>query len=157
MLAGKTNALVNGEVHQINLCRECIRPGTVLHFKLTLDQSVLHQKITAESLKKSIRTFDTYYETVFLRHFTAPRHAAAVSYTDTLLLGGGTGFFSKTLSYPYLGETEGMAFAIHELGRTFRKHHHEEDRKDGISPRTMKYALYQGQLYPYGSCEVSIS
>lgn len=60
MLAGKTDALVNGETHQINLCRECICPGTVLHFKLTLDQSVLHQKITAESLKKSIRTFDAY-------------------------------------------------------------------------------------------------
>ena len=81
MLAGKTDALVNGETHQINLCRECICPGTVLHFKLTLDQSVLHQKITAESLKKSIRTFDAYYETMLLRHFTAPRNAAAVSYT----------------------------------------------------------------------------
>lgn len=157
ILAGKTDALVNGETHQINLCRECIHPGTVLHFKLTLDQSVLHQKITAASLKKSILTFDTYYETMYLRHFTAPRHAATVSYTDTLLLGGGAGFFSKTLGYPYLGETEGLSFAVNALGRAFRKHRHEEDRKNGISPRAMKYALYQGQLYPYGLCEVSIS
>lgn len=157
MLAGKTDASVNGKTHPVPLCRECIRPGTVLHFKLTLDQSVLRHKITATSLKKSIRTFDTYYETTFLRHFIAPRHMAEVSYTDTLLLGGGAGFFSKTLAYPYLGEEDGLLFAISELGNKFWTHHHEKDWNGGISPRTMKYALYQGQLYPYGLCEVSIS
>ena len=62
ILAGKTDADPNGQTHQINLCRECIRPGTKLHFKLTLDQSVLHQKITAESLMNSVRTFDSFYE-----------------------------------------------------------------------------------------------
>lgn len=157
MLAGKTDASVNGETHPVPLCRECIRPGTVLHFKLTLDQSVLQHKITAASLKKSIRTFDTYYETTFLRRFISPRRMAEVSYTDTLLLGGGAGFFSKTLAYPYLGENDGLSFTIDKLGNAFRKHHHENDRNGGISPRTMKYALYQGQLYPYGLCEVSIS
>lgn len=62
ILAGKTDADPNGQTHRINLCRECIRPGTKLHFKLTLDQSVLHQKITAEGLMRSIRTFDSFYE-----------------------------------------------------------------------------------------------
>ena len=33
-----------------------------------------------------------------LCHFTAPRHAAEVSYDNTLFLGGGVGFFSKTLT-----------------------------------------------------------
>ena len=157
ILAGKTDADPNGQTHRINLCRECIRPGTKLHFKLTLDQSVLHQKITAEGLMRSIRTFDSFYEKTYLCHFTAPRHAAEVSYDNTLFLGGGVGFFSKTLTYPYLGEKDGLQAAINELNRSFRKHRHEEDRVDGISPRTIKYALYEGELYPYGLCEVKLS
>ena len=157
MLAGKTDALVNGEAHQINLCRECIRPGTVLHFKLTLDQSVLHHEITAESLMDSICVFDRFYEKTYLRHFTAPRHAAEVSYDNTLFLGGGAGFFSKTLSYPYLGETDGLQITIDELSRAFRKHRHEGDYSVGISPRMIKYASYRNELYPYGLCEVKLS
>ena len=39
MLAGKVDADIHGETHRINLCRECIRPGTELRFKLTLDRS----------------------------------------------------------------------------------------------------------------------
>ena len=66
-------------------------------------------------------------------------------------------FFSKTLTYPYLGEKDGLQAAINELSRSFRKHRHEEDRADGISPRTTKYALYEGELYPYGLCEVKLS
>ena len=157
ILAGKIDADPDGQTHRINLCRECIRPGTALHFKLTLDQSVLHQKITAEGLMRSIRTFDSFYEKAYLRHFTVPRHAAEVSYDNTLFLGGGVGFFSKTLTYPYLGEKDGLQAAINELNRSFRKHRHEEDRADGISPRTTKYALYEGELYPYGLCEVKLS
>lgn len=157
ILAGKIDADPDGQTHRINLCRECIRPGTALHFKLTLDQSVLHQKITAEGLMRSIRTFDSFYEKAYLRHFTAPRHASEVSYDNTLFLGGGVGFFSKTLTYPYLGEKDGLQAAINELNRSFRKHRHEEDRADGISPRTTKYALYEGELYPYGLCEVKLS
>ena len=82
---------------------------------------------------------------------------AEVSYDSTLFLGGGVGFFSKTLTYPYLGEKDGLQAAINELNRSFRKHRHEEDRADGISPRTTKYALYEGELYPYGLCEVKLS
>ena len=157
MLTGKTDADPNGQTHRINLCRECIRPGTALHFKLTLDQSVLHQKITAESLMRSIQTFDSFYSETYLRHFETPRHAIDISYDNTLFLGGGAGFFSKTLTYPYLGESAGLQTVINALSRSFRKHRHEEDRVDGISPRTIKYALYEGELYPYGLCEVKLS
>lgn len=157
ILAGKTDADSDGQIHRINLCRECICPGTVLHFKLTLDQSVLHHEITAESLMDSICVFDRFYEKTYLRHFTAPRHAAEVSYDNTLVLGGGAGFFSKTLTYPYLGEKDGLQITIDELSRAFRKHRHEGDYSVGISPRMIKYASYRNELYPYGLCEVKLS
>ena len=157
MLAGKIDADVNGETHKINICRECVKPGTKMRFKLTLDQSVLRGIITAESLMRSIRTFDSFYEKTYLKHFAAPCNVANFSYDDALLLGGGAGFLSKTLIYPYLGEKEGLHASIDILDRAFRKHYHKEDRECGISPRTIKYASYGGKLYPYGLCEVKIS
>ena len=128
-----------------------------MRFKLTLDQSVLRGIITAESLMRSIRTFDSFYEKTYLKHFAAPCNVADFSYDDALLLGGGAGFLSKTLIYPYLGEKEGLHASIDILDSAFRKHYHKEDRECGISPRTIKYASYGGKLYPYGLCEVKIS
>ena len=76
-----------------------------------------------------------------------------------LLLGGGAGYPTKTLTYPYLGESAALDEVISVLSqiRAFQKHRHDRDREIGISPRTMKYAQYRGKLYPYGLCEVSIS
>lgn len=159
MLAGKVDADIHGETHRINLCRECIRPGTELRFKLTLDRSVVDPAITGESLLGAIRRFDRFYESCWLKHFTPPRNAADVSYQDALLLGGGAGYPTKTLTYPYLGESAALDEVISVLSqiRAFQKHRHDRDREIGISPRTMKYAQYRGKLYPYGLCEVSIS
>lgn len=159
MLAGKVDADIHGETHRINLCRECIRPGTELRFKLTLDRSVVDPAITGESLLGAIRRFDRFYESCWLKHFTPPRNAADVSYQDALLLGGGAGYPTKTLTYPYLGESAALYEVISVLSqiRAFQKHRHDRDREIGISPRTMKYAQYRGKLYPYGLCEVSIS
>ena len=43
------------------------------------------------------------------------------------------------------------------MSEQFRRHGHDKDiSKHGISPHMMKYGRYQGQLYPYGVCEVSI-
>ncbi len=50
MLAGKTDSATDGGTHSINLCRECVAPGTAIRFKLTLDQSVLKGRITKKTL-----------------------------------------------------------------------------------------------------------
>ena len=112
----------------------------------TVEQAILAEKHGADYLGVGA-VFPT----------TSKDDAAEVSYDNTLFLGGGVGFFSKTLTYPYLGEKDGLQAAINELNRSFRKHRHEEDRADGISPRTTKDALYEGELYPYGLCEVKLS
>ncbi|MFR6027497.1 MAG: hypothetical protein ACLUMK_13495 [Christensenellales bacterium] len=44
MLTLKTDSAVNGQTHAINLCRECVAPGTRIRFALTLDQSILKGK-----------------------------------------------------------------------------------------------------------------
>ena len=71
-------------------------------------------------------------------------------------LGGGSGFFAKSLSYPYLGEKEGLRWTAEQMAQMFHRHKHERDAEKGISPHTMKYARFRGRLYPYGHCGVSI-
>ena len=72
------------------------------------------------------------------------------------MLGGGVGFFSKSLAYPYLGEEKGLQWTSRRLSLAFRNHHHERDVELGISPRTLKYGRYRQRLHAYGACEVTI-
>ena len=156
MLAGKTDSATDGGTHSINLCRECVAPGTVIRFKLTLDQSVLKGRITKDMLLEAIRQFDTYYQQTYNQHFSPPRGAVNLPQQPYLILGGGSGFFAKSLAYPYLGEKEGLRWTTDQMAQMFRKHRHEHDVEKGISPRMMKYASFRSRLYPYGYCGVNI-
>lgn len=156
MLAGKSDFSVNGMEKKINLTRECIRPNTDIHFRLTLDHSVLKHSITAESIMKAIFTFDDYYMDNYLSCFDQPKNISQdVIFNQFLILGGGAGFFSKTVTYPYCGNL-GLSQVSRLMQRQFRNHKHEGDENLGISPHTMKYASYRGQVYPYGICWVEI-
>lgn len=158
ILAGKFDVNERGEWNKINLCRECVRPGTELRFRLTLDRSALPADFTAEALMEMIRAFDTYYQKTYLARFTPPCDEAGVSWRDALILGGGAGYFSKTLTWPYLGVREGMEYTESVMRDQFRRHGHDKDISEhGVSPHMMKYARYQGKLYPYGVCGVRLA
>lgn len=160
-LCGKFDVLPDGSFPKnskkgIPLFRECAIPGATVRFKLTLDQSVLKGRITKESLMDAIQQFDTYYEQTYSRHFTAPSGAVNLPQQPHLILGGGSGFFAKSLAYPYLGEEKGLRWTAAQMTQMFHKHGHEHDIEKGVSPHTMKYARFRDQFYPYGYCEVSI-
>ena len=150
------DVFTNGTVNLINtVCRECVCPGTQIRFRVTLDQSILQNRITRESLQKAVLQFDQYYQETYLSHFAAPKRAQALPSKPWLLLGGGAGYFSKTLSYPYLGPEKALPWVADQLARKASHHKHEKDVQRGISPHTVKYGQYHGQLYPFGACEVS--
>lgn len=89
---------------------------------------------------------------------TSPRRAVQSTCRSSphLILGGGSGFFAKSLAYPYLGEKEGLRWTAEQMAQMFRKHGHERDIEKGVSPHTMKYARFRGRVYPYGYCGVNI-
>lgn len=154
MLSKKLDVNQDGEAHTITCVRECIRPEVELHLKLTLDQSVCQGRVTRESLLQTIGRFaDVYYDT-YVEKFREPENSAYEEYQNCLILGGGAGFFSKTLAYPYWGAEEALRRVSNRLDQSFPKHHHQADQE--ISPRMLKYAQYGGELYPYGVCEVDI-
>lgn len=154
MLSKKVDVNQDGEAHTITCVRECIRPEVELHLKLTLDQSVCKGGITKDSLLQTVDSFaDDYYKT-YVEMFRKPVNSAYEEYQKCLILGGGAGFFSKTLAYPYWGAEEAFKRVSCKLDQLFPGHHHGKDQE--ISPRMLKYAQYGGALYPYGVCEVDI-
>lgn len=155
-LTGKRDAAFGGEVNAINLCREAVAPGTRIRFSLTLDQSVLHGQLTAESIVDAIEAFDRYYEETYACSFALPEGAALGRMNHCLILGGGAGFFSKSLAYPYYGEEQALHEVSAYMHRTFRGHYHQYDEGWGMSPHMMKYTQWNGKMYPYGICEVSV-
>ena len=156
MLAGKIDSSTDGGTHSINLCRECVAPSTHIRFRLTLDQSILKGRITKETLEHAIQRYDAYYQQTYGRKFTPPAGSVSLPQQPYLILGGGAGFFSKSLAYPYLGEKLGLRWTADQMTQMFRGHKHERDAENGISPHTMKYARFNGRFYPYGYCGVSI-
>lgn len=156
ILAGKVDVLPDGSTNRINVCRECVRPGEQIRFTLTLDQSVLKQRITKEVLEQSVAEFSRYYREVYLQHFTRPRRDSGEPYQNCLLLGAGVGFLAKTVTYPYYGEPFALKKTAELMQRKFPKGHHERDVQRGISPHTLKYTEYGGQLCPFGVCGVEI-
>lgn len=157
ILCGKKDIDLKGRVRSTHLLRECVKPGTKISFQLTLDTSVLKGRITAETLRRSIQIFSHYYQIAYISKFPQPKNACAIRYENTLILGGGSGFFAKSLAYPYLGAEEGLRYVSCEMQQSFKEHRHEEDMALELSPHTMKYTQYDGQLYPYGVCEVTIA
>ena len=157
ILANKVDILTSGEKRSPNMIRECVAPGVKLSFVLTLDQSVLQGKITKEVLVQAVQDFDGFYTKFVLPRFRLPSKCVAESYQNCLLLGGGAGFFSKTLVYEYLGWDRGLDFVSRFMATKFKNHGHERDGRVGISPHTLKYARCNGWLYPYGVCGVTIT
>lgn len=155
-LSLKRDGFTTGETHSINLCRECIAPGESIRFRLTLDQAILKGRITIQTIMDAINAFSAYYKQTYGKHFTPPYGLSDPGTENVLYLGGGAGFFAKSLAYPYLGEEQGLDFVVRYLSRSFRAHHHEWDRTLGISPRTLKYGTYRQRMYAFGACEVSI-
>lgn len=157
--AGVLREDFDGHPKNLPLYQECVRPGAEIHFQLTLDQSILRQHthpITAQTLLDAIRDFDAFYRSAFEELFPSGRQFAVLPQQPHLILGGGTGYFSKTLVYPYLGQQDALRWVQAYMMQKFVGKH-EQDDKLGISPHRMRYFSYEGKLYPAGFCGVNIT
>ncbi len=153
-LSRKADSSIYGKVRYIPLCRECIVPGTSIKFRLTLDQSILKGAITVQTILNALNDFYNYQQHTYASKFTKPEGSMQASGKCLMTFGGGAGFFTKSLAYPYLGEKEGLRWTSFQLQQMFHSHHHENDNR--ISPHTMKYGQYKNKLYSFGTCEVTV-
>ena len=151
-LTRKIDEFPDGTYNAINICRECIKPGTQIRCALTLDQSILRGEITEQTIVQSIADASAFYQRSVTAHY--PQSCNDMN-SKTILLGGGVGYQSKTVTNAYYGD-QSMDVTMRILDAAFRKHHHLQDRQEGISPRALKQTDFNNASYAYGVCEVSI-
>lgn len=133
--------------------REALLPGATLTFTVSVDtERMAPLGITSFSeLLKVLRNFVDSQYNILEYVFQGPQ-VEALRKTD-LLLGGGTGFISKTLVYSLAPEiADGIDVVSTILQDQFRKHGHENDRD--VSPHTLKLTRWDGKLQMMGLCRL---
>ena len=155
-LARKVDVRTDGVEKTPNVVRECVRPGVELSFQLTLDRSILGDRLQASDILAAISDFFAYYRAKFTARFPTI-DANAPTRGAYLFLGGGSGFFSKTLVYPYMGYDRALGEVSRMMQKSFCKHKHEYDVSEhGISPHMLKYGQTARELHEFGLCEVKL-
>ena len=155
VLCQKVDVNREGERNELPILKESICPGTRIHFRLTIDSSIC--PYTLQDIQEAIRIFDEAYYEMFLSKF---------SNTDmpdgsTVWLGGGAGFFTKTIVYPLFGHESGVRLASKIFQQTLprkvqEQHGHQSDVRRGVSPHTIKCTYYQGRILHMGKCKLRV-
>lgn len=150
VLCQKIDRHVDGSEKRLNLLRECIRPETEIVFELTID--TMRCPFSKEQIIAAAERFsDSYYDNFLCRYQGMGRIA-----NDTIYLGGGCGYVSKTVTYPLFGREKGVdtTVKIFENTGVSWKHKHNQDRSLKVSPHTVKCTHYQGKTLPMGACYI---
>ena len=143
--------------HGISLFRECIPMGSKFRFQITVEKEILAQ-IGIRDIEGLIRMCRTYtasgiamQERAFGRDYRAEFDEAGDA---DIMLGGGTGFLSKTIFYA-LAPTEeiGRKTVAVLLDQLFQHPAHYHRQKDTVlSPRTLKFTWKDTDSSIMGLC-----
>ena len=152
IICKKTDLLYNGSINKINVLRECVRPGATIKCKLTIDRSI--DGVTVDDVRNAVRSFFDFYRKTYLPKFRIPTGFALPEGTDNLLLGGGAGFFSKTVIYNLYRYEDAKEYAAKWFESTFPKGKHEYEYP--IVPHTLNCTQYQNHLMHFGICGIEV-
>ncbi len=154
VLCRKLDQTPIGNQKQLNLVRECLRPGVEITFPLTIDTR-LAGNITAESIMKAIACFDEWYMENVFAYYRNIQRIQPTALRNHLFLGGGSGYQSKTITGEWLGD-EALQYIAAWMGLQFGKKN-ANDEDVGISPHMLKCTTILNKTYLFGLCEVDIS
>lgn len=154
ILCRKQDERKDGEKKELNLARECIRPGTKLEFDVTVDTTLC--KWEKAQILWALRFFGQCYTECFGGKFASGDKLAP----NMFYLGGGSGFASKTVVYPLLGSA-GLKTVSKIIDTTLpvkirHQHKHFKDVQEGVSPHTIKKTTYNGRKYSFGLCSLDM-
>lgn len=160
ILGEKTDLQIDGDIHTINILRECIRPETEIVFDVAIDDELCI--FSAENISDSLKYFYEDYNNVFRSIFIDEARGTVYEpekapYSEYIYLGGGTGFPLKSVMYSLFEDSEEAAEIISKmLDKSFSSADHKGFTiKEGISPKVLKCTKYQNKLYEMGRCEIS--
>ena len=152
ILCQKWEYHIDGSSKTLNLLRECVKPGTVIKTSMKVDESI--NQITSEKIMEAVKKFYQFYYSVFQSKYPI----ADQMFDETVFLGGGSGFVSKTVIYSLLGEREGVQAVQDIFDKTYvpKEHKHYKDCRLGVSPHVLKCTKYCGKTYMMGQCKFKI-
>ena len=148
IVCGKYDRMPDGSVNILNIYRECLSPGTVTKFTLTLDKTVCLKQVLSRLHKKSLKYFVNAQDELFNRYFPDFNNDAdeEAKKEATVILGGGAGYQSKTIVYPLFPDRQRALRVVRTMmTKQFPRHKHEADiHKHKVSPHTLKTTMYKG-------------
>lgn len=153
VLCQKIDVTVDGQRKRLPILRECLRPGTEIVCTLSLLPDLpFSAGQLLQAAERCKRAYDRYFASAF--------PAAGIQRGGTVYLGGGSGYASKTFTYPLLGEDAvGTVSQIIDATLPFKvrgQHGHRADRQKGVSPHMLKCTQYQRKIYEMGGCTLAI-
>ena len=156
-VAAKCDLSVDADdTHQVALFRECLDYDTKLTFTLGIDddpRAMGHFGIRDfQSLLCVLRDFVDFQYEILAHPFLQNKEDELndIQKVD-LLLGGGTGFLSKTLVYALAPRREDAVYVTRKLMEaSFRNGKHFRDKV--ISPHTLKLVRVEDACYLMGLC-----
>lgn len=147
--------------HEVSLFREALTLGSKLEFILGIDDSesaMGHFGIHGfGDFKKILQNFvDFQYEVLKIPFEPYAKEELQdlqnSKYAD-FILGGGTGYLSKTLVYALAPNREDAVYVVRKLMEVlFKNGHHDKDYE--ISPHTLKLVESNGYRYLMGLCSL---
>ena len=154
VLCKKIEYHTNNEEKSLNILRECLRSGTYIDFTITIDTQVCPYDIN--QIMEAVKAFNDMYYDCFLSKFNSKKRPA-----DTVYLGGGAGFVSKTILYYLFGSDEGVAVTERVFKNTlpqkvFESHGHQNDSRYGVSPHILKCTRLNEKRFQMGMCRLII-
>lgn len=152
-LCQKIDVDTRGNKTRMPILRECIKPGTIIQFDLTVDDSI--NQYNNESILDAVNNFLEGY------HLFLDKYESYNKEKDIIYLGGSVGFASKTIIYGLFPEREAVKAISMIFDKTLpykmkQQHHHERDLRLGVSPHIKKCTEYAGKEYEFGKCKIWI-
>lgn len=150
----KIDQTPKGENKSLPIFRECLMSGTMVEFKLAIDNELCPFSI--DDIKKGITCYCNDQRDGFYKKFI---DYAAKDHEDCCYLGGGVGFVSKTVNQVICdidGGNSSLEANDNIFYRTLNRkiyeiHHHNLDQvKFKVSPHMRKLTLYKNQYYDMG-------
>lgn len=138
-----------GNEKPLPLYRESLVPNTQVKFNVTIDTSIFNY--TIDDILQAVKLFAEDYYTYFSSNFIGIKKPTS----NTVWLGGGAGYVSKTIMYNLFGDD--AYNIVSSVLNVTTKHHHDKDTKKGVSPVTVKLTKYNNTLCHCGECTLSIA
>lgn len=149
IITEKIDYNIVGNEKPLPLYRESLVPNTQVKFNVTIDTSIFNY--TIDDILQAVKLFAEDYYTYFSSNFRGIKKPTS----NTVWLGGGAGYVSKTIMYNLFGDD--AYNIVSSVLNVTTKHHHDKDTKKGVSPVTVKLTKYNNTLCHCGECTLSIA